>query len=113
MVEREFGFSIDWLENEIDAIIIGDIGILEIIKDLDMKTPLYASTYFASMNNETIEFLRKLGEAPEKDRICQTLRYAFLRMRSGRTWIPSQRRYPILRHSISSEEYYCALFKAF
>lgn len=49
------------LEKEVDSIIVGDIGILNVIRNIDVKIPIYASTYLASMNNETTEFLRKQG----------------------------------------------------
>lgn len=49
------------LDKEVDAIIVGNVGILSMIKEIDANIPLYASTYMCSMNNETVEFLRKLG----------------------------------------------------
>ena len=49
------------IDEGIDALIIGDIGILSIIKDMDVGIPLYASTYMVSMNYEAVNFLEKLG----------------------------------------------------
>lgn len=49
------------IEKEIDAIIVGDIGILGLVKDSSADLPLYASTYFATMNDASIELLRKIG----------------------------------------------------
>ena len=45
----------------VDALMIGDMGVLSIVRDLGVNVPLYASTYFVSMNCEAIDFLRKLG----------------------------------------------------
>lgn len=49
------------LDEGVDALIIGDIGTLLIAKDMGVKVPLYASTYFISTNREAVDFLRKLG----------------------------------------------------
>jgi len=49
------------LEQDIDALIVGDFGVLSVIKEINPGVPLLASTYFASMNHETANFLRKLG----------------------------------------------------
>jgi len=66
-------FMIDGIEREIrthikrcvdcgvDALIVGDIGILSIIRDMGINLPLYASTYFMSMNGEAVRFLESLG----------------------------------------------------
>ena|SRR4030067_3302152 len=64
-------------------------------------------------SRDFLGFLRKLGEGLVKNRIFQTLRYGFLRMKSERTWIRSQRRYPIYITPLGSEDYCCVLFKAF
>jgi len=45
----------------VDALIIGDIGILRIIHEMSIDLPLYASTYFMSMNGEAVRFLESLG----------------------------------------------------
>ncbi|UCH02339.1 MAG: U32 family peptidase [Candidatus Bathyarchaeota archaeon] len=49
------------VEQDIDALIVGDIGILLAVKNMDPNIPLYASTFMASMNYEAVDFLRKLG----------------------------------------------------
>jgi len=45
----------------VDALIVGDVGILSIIREMDVGLPLYASTYFMSMNAAAVRFLEKLG----------------------------------------------------
>ena len=45
----------------VDALIVGDLGVMSILREMDVEVPLYASTYFASMNHEAVEFFRKLG----------------------------------------------------
>ncbi len=49
------------IAENVDAFIIGDIGILSILKEMNSNVPFYASTYLATMNSEAVEFLRKLG----------------------------------------------------
>jgi putative protease len=49
------------LSKEVDAFMVGDVGILHLVKEMGVDIPLYASTYFASMNRESVDFLRKLG----------------------------------------------------
>lgn len=49
------------LNEGVDALIIGDLGILSMVKAMDIRVPIYASTFMASMNYEAVEFLRKLG----------------------------------------------------
>lgn len=49
------------LDEGADALIIGDMGVLSIVKDMGVDVRLYASTYMASMNREAVDFLRKLG----------------------------------------------------
>lgn len=49
------------VDKGVDALIIGDLGVLSIVRDLGVDLPLYASTYFVSMNYEATDFLRKLG----------------------------------------------------
>jgi len=49
------------LDEGVDALIVGDFGVLSIIRDLGVDVPLFASTYFVSMNCEAVDFLRKLG----------------------------------------------------
>ena len=49
------------LDAEVDALIVGDFGVLSIIRELGVDVPLFASTYFVSMNCEAVELLRELG----------------------------------------------------
>ena len=49
------------LDTGVDALLIGDMGVFSVVKDMGVRVPLYASTYFASMNHESTEFFRKLG----------------------------------------------------
>jgi len=45
----------------IDALIVGDIGLIRMIRDMGLDTPIYASTLLGAMNYEAVEFMRKLG----------------------------------------------------
>lgn len=49
------------LDQGVDALIIGDFGVLSIVKKLNAKIPLIASTYLVSMNREAIAFLEEQG----------------------------------------------------
>ncbi len=49
------------LDRGVDTLIVGDFGVLSMIKDMKVSAPLYASTYMVSMNSEAIDFLRKQG----------------------------------------------------
>ncbi len=49
------------LDEGIDGLIVGNIGVLLMIQDMDVDTELYASTYMVSMNYEAVDFLGKLG----------------------------------------------------
>lgn len=46
---------------KIDAVIVADFGILEIIKRTAPTLPIHISTQFSAMNYETYNFLKKLG----------------------------------------------------
>jgi putative protease len=48
------------VDKGIDALIIGDLGILQLAKSI-ADVPLYASTYLSAMNSEAVEFLRRSG----------------------------------------------------
>jgi putative protease len=48
-------------EKDVDALIIGDLGVLSLVKDMELDLPLYASTYFVSMNYAAVNFLERLG----------------------------------------------------
>jgi putative protease len=72
IVTTEFPFMARVIEKDIrrhirscvdkgaDAIIASDVGVLLLIKEMDIDIPVYASTYLASMNYEAVDFLRKL-----------------------------------------------------
>jgi putative protease len=45
----------------VDSLIIGDFGVLSIVKDLKIDIPLIASTYLVSMNSKAINFLENQG----------------------------------------------------
>ena len=49
------------VDRGVDALIIGDMGVLQLAKSVAGNTPLYASTYLSAMNREAVEFLRKSG----------------------------------------------------
>lgn len=49
------------LDKGIDAILVGDLGVLSMLKSMQVNVPLYASTYMVSMNHEAINFLEKVG----------------------------------------------------
>ncbi|MEM2922497.1 MAG: peptidase U32 family protein, partial [Candidatus Bathyarchaeia archaeon] len=49
------------IDQGVDSLIIGDFGILSIVKRLGVKLPLIASTYFISMNTEAVAFLEEQG----------------------------------------------------
>lgn len=49
------------IDQGVDALIIGDFGILSMVKKLGIETPLIASTYLMSMNSEAIGFLKEQG----------------------------------------------------
>lgn len=49
------------VERDIDALIATDIGSILMIKEMDLRIPIYASTYLASMNYQAVDFLKNLG----------------------------------------------------
>ncbi len=49
------------IDAEVDALIIGDIGILSLAKELKNDTELVASTYLSTLNAETVAFLKDAG----------------------------------------------------
>jgi putative protease len=49
------------LDEGIDALIIGDLGVLSMVKSMSVDIPLYASTYLATLNQEAVAFLTKMG----------------------------------------------------
>jgi len=49
------------VDQGVDALIVGDFGILHNIKKLNVEVPLIASTYLVSMNSEAVRFLEEQG----------------------------------------------------
>ena len=49
------------LNEGLDALIVGNMGVLSIIKEMQVDVPLFASTFFTSMNYETVKLLEKAG----------------------------------------------------
>jgi putative protease len=49
------------LDEGVDSLIIGDFGVLSIVKKMNVEIPLIASTYLVSMNSRAIAFLEKKG----------------------------------------------------
>jgi len=49
------------VDQGVDALIIGDFGILSNVRKLKVEKPLIASTYLVSMNSEAIRFLEEQG----------------------------------------------------
>ena len=49
------------IDQGVDALIIGDFGVLSIAKNLNVEIPLIASTYLVSMNSEAVAFLEEQG----------------------------------------------------
>lgn len=46
---------------EVDAFIVGDLGVFSLIKEMGLDVKLYASTYLVSKNRESVNFLTGLG----------------------------------------------------
>jgi len=44
-----------------DALIVGDLGVMTLIRNVSSNVPIYASTYLASTNYEAVGFLEELG----------------------------------------------------
>jgi len=61
-IEKDLRNHICSCVNEgVDALIIGDVGVLSLAKDTSRDVLYYASTYMAAMNLEAIKFLSKIG----------------------------------------------------
>jgi putative protease len=45
----------------IDALIVGDVGLIRLIKDMGLDVPVYASTLLGAMNCKAVEFIHRLG----------------------------------------------------
>lgn len=65
ILEEEFDEVIKYVEflheNNVDAIIVQDLGLIEILKKIFPNLELHASTQCHNHNNDSIEFLKKLG----------------------------------------------------
>lgn len=62
IVEKQIkGHILSCVKTGIDALIASDIGILLMMRKMNLDVPIYASTYLGSMNYEAVDFLRKLG----------------------------------------------------
>jgi putative protease len=48
-------------EQDIDAWIIGDLGLVTMVQEMELDIPIYASTYFVAINYEAVDFLKRLG----------------------------------------------------
>ncbi len=49
------------VEGGADSLIVGDLGMLQLVKEVAKDVKLCASTYLAAMNRESVEFLRQAG----------------------------------------------------
>jgi putative protease len=49
------------MELQIDSLIVGDLGALQIIHDLNLNIPIHASTFFDTINRGQLEFLSQFG----------------------------------------------------
>jgi len=49
------------MDQDIDGLIVGDLGLLTLVRDMGLDIPLYASTYLVALNYEAVDFIRKLG----------------------------------------------------
>lgn len=49
------------IDQGVDALIIGDFGVLSLAKGMKTEIPIVASTYLVSMNSEAIAFLEEQG----------------------------------------------------
>lgn len=45
----------------IDALIVGDVGLIRMVRDMGLTIPMYASTMLGVMNYEAVDFMRELG----------------------------------------------------
>lgn len=73
LTTTEFPFMAELIENKIrkhiislvkcgiDALIVTDLGILLMVKNMSLDIPVYASTYLASMNYKAVDLLKELG----------------------------------------------------
>ena len=44
-----------------DILIVGDLGVLQLVKSIDKDVKICASTYLSATNREAVEFLKRLG----------------------------------------------------
>lgn len=49
------------VDEGIEALIVGDLGLITMVKDMELNIPIYASTYLVALNYEAADFIHKLG----------------------------------------------------
>jgi len=49
------------VETGVDGLIIGDLGVLSLAKDMNGEVELIASTYLSALNKDTVAFLKEAG----------------------------------------------------
>jgi len=49
------------VEQGIDALIVGDLGLITLVQGMELDIPIYASTYLVALNYEAVDFIRNLG----------------------------------------------------
>lgn len=60
--EKQFTAHISkCIDSGVDGVIIGNLGVLSMIKQLDVKLPISASTFLCTMNSEAANYLADLG----------------------------------------------------
>jgi len=62
MAERMKEHTASCIGQGVDALIVGDIGLIRMIRDdMGSDIPIYASTLLGAMNYEAVDFIHKLG----------------------------------------------------
>jgi len=61
MVEQMREHIASCVDESIDALIVGDLGLITMVRDMGVDIPIYASTYLVALNYEAVDFIRKLG----------------------------------------------------
>lgn len=57
-VKKHINYCID---KGVDGLIVGNVGVLSLIKEMQVDIPLIASTFFAAMNIEAVKFFKREG----------------------------------------------------
>jgi putative protease len=63
MVEQMEEHIYSCLQAGADALIVGDIGLIALVRELGLDVPLHSSTFLGPMNWEAVDYIRKLGIA--------------------------------------------------